>query len=83
MFIKHDRSHHAGELVRKSINRLLGNFLVGATNIADQLLLRFGISVGLSASNIEYVPIHALTAAQIPRFAAWGAHSSRTTRLLR
>ena len=81
MFIKHDRSHHAGELVRKSINGLIGKFLVGATNIADQLL-RFDIYVGLSGSNIKYVPINALTASQEPRLAAWGTNSSHVTRIL-
>ena len=63
MFSRHDRSHDDGELVRKILNQLLSKVLVGATDISDQLLLSFDISVGLSGSNIEYVPIHALTAA--------------------
>ena len=31
------------------------------TNVAGQLIIRFDISVGLSGSNIKYVPIYALT----------------------
>ena len=52
MFSMHGMSHDAGELVRKSLNRLFSKVLVGATDIADQLVLSFDIYVGLSGSNI-------------------------------
>ena len=82
MFSRHDRYHDAVELVRKILDILISKVLLGLTDVADRLLLSFDIYVVLNGSNIDILPIHALTAAQEPRLAAWEFHSSRATRIL-